>query len=169
MIGAPCDLPDSYGSNNGFDGYYPYFLYDNLNLNTTASFGFGSVITASGNFYGGDLLLTGHPDTAATNYQWYYEGVALLGQNDSILDISANGLDTGCYQFYSMVDAACSIAELCVRPICVPPVIDNTLISGCVPVNAVFQNGTDTSQVMALPYQMILTLRIYTPNQGPTR
>jgi gliding motility-associated-like protein len=147
MIGAPCTLPADYPSVNS--PWLAYFLYDNLTLNETSLF--GSTIDGAGEFYTDDLELTAHPDSVANSYQWYYQGVAISGETDTVLGISANQLDTGWYQFLSAFDTACTIAQFYVAPpVCIPPSISNTAVASCVPLNVALLNGTDTT--LALSY-----------------
>lgn len=150
MIGSPCVPPADYPSVSS--SWLAYFLYDNLTLNESSLF--GTTITDSGDFYTNDETLTGHPDTAATHYQWYYQGVALVGETDTVLSIATtNPLDTGWYQFLSSFDTACTIAEMYVPlPICVPAIIANPITSQCTPLNMQFQNGSDTTQVISMQW-----------------
>ena len=142
IIGAPCDLPPSYGSTQDFDGYYPYFLYDNLTMNETSLFG-GS-ITVTGGFCTGDLVLHGQPDSAATSYQWFENGVALPGQTDSLLFVSVLGLDSGLYQFQAVADTVCAVSSVVVDPPDYPePLIGAVPTAGCGPLNVNFTNLTD--------------------------
>lgn len=148
MFGSPCTLPADYP--NVFDPWLAYFIFDDLILNESALF---STIEQTGGFCTNDLTLLGHADTLANTYQWFYEGVALVGQTDTILGISTNGLDTGMYQFVSYLDTACAISETWVGPpLYVPPVISNAPISSCVPINFQFENGSDTSQVISMEW-----------------
>lgn len=144
IIGG-CNLDASYGYTSDPDQYYPYFLYDNLTLNQ--SIYFGTNITGSGLWYGNDAVLTGHADTSATGFQWYFEGVAIGGATDSVLQVSALGLDTGCYQLVTYLDTVCTTSEFCINPICVTPIITNAATSGCSPVAVNFQNGVDMTLV----------------------
>ncbi|MBP7515628.1 MAG: PKD domain-containing protein, partial [Flavobacteriales bacterium] len=149
MIGSPCTLPADYP--NVFDPWLAYFIFDNLTLNESSLF--GSTIDESGEFYTEDLTLTGHPDTIANSYQWFYEGVALIGQTDTILGISINDLDTGWYQFVSYFDTACVVSEIHVDPpVCVPALIANVPVSSCDPITFQFENGSDTSQVISIEW-----------------
>lgn len=149
MIGSPCTLPPDYP--NVFDPWLAYFIFDNLTLNESSLF--GSTIDEEGEFYTEDLTLTGHPDTIANSYQWFYQGVALIGQTDTILEVAVNDLDTGWYQFVSYFDTACVISEIWVAPpVCVPAVIANAPLSSCDPLNFQFENGSDTSQVISIEW-----------------
>ena len=148
MIGSPCTLPADYP--NVFDPWLAYFIFDNLTLNATSAF--GSTVTETGEFYQDDLELTGHPDTLAQSYQWFYQGVALPGETDTILGISANDLDTGWYQFVSYYDTVCVISEIHVDPVCVPATIGNAPVTSCDPVNFQFVNGSDLTQVIEVEW-----------------
>lgn len=94
MIGPPCTLPPGYPSGGAC---MPYIMYDDLVLNNSAAFG-PSSIDITGGWCTNDLVLTGHPDTVGT-YQWYLDGVALVGETDTILDVSAGGYTDGLYTF----------------------------------------------------------------------
>ena len=146
MIGSPCTLPPDYPSVS--DQWLAYFIFDNLTLNETSAF--GSTITEAGEFYLDDLELTGHPDSLAQSYQWFYQGVALPGQTDTILGVSINDLDTGWYQMVSYYDTICVISEIHIDPICVPAVIGNAPVTSCDPVNFQLQTLSDLSQVIGV-------------------
>lgn len=77
MLGAPDQLPAEYANNT----CYPYFLMDNLTLNEASAF--GPAIQAQGDYCSGNLVLSlGNQATAsaiATNYQWYKNGIAVMG------------------------------------------------------------------------------------------
>ena len=146
MIGSPCTLPADYPSVS--DPWLAYFLMDNLTLNETSLF--GSTIEEAGEFYGNDLTLTAHPDSLANSYQWYYQGVALIGETDTVLGISVNDLDTGWYQFLSAFDTACAVSQFYIAPpVCVTGDISNSAVSSCDPINLVLNNTTDTTQAIS--------------------
>jgi gliding motility-associated-like protein len=44
------------------------------------------------------------------------------------------------------------VAFICIDPVCVTPIIANGTLSGCFPLNAVFDNGTDTSDVQSMTW-----------------
>jgi gliding motility-associated-like protein len=81
MLGAPEQLPAEYANNT----CYPYFLMDNLTLNEASVF--GPAIHAQGDYCSGNLVLSlGNQATAsavATNYQWYKNGIAVIGATGS--------------------------------------------------------------------------------------
>ncbi len=149
VMGSPCTLPADYP--NVFDPWLAYFIFDNLTLNESSLF--GSTVDQDGEYYTEDLTLTGHPDTIANSYQWFYQGVALIGETDTILEVAVNDLDTGWYQFVSYFDTACVISDIYVSPpLCVPANIANVPASSCDPITFQFENGSDTSQVISIEW-----------------
>jgi len=108
-LGPPCNLPAV-----GYDGYNasscaPYFLVDNLIMNETAMFNSNLSTDTTGNACT-SLLLNAHADTVGT-FQWYQDGVALIGETDSILDITANSYPSGSYQVLFDYGTDCLIGE----------------------------------------------------------
>lgn len=97
VLGFPCNLPagwpDLSAATSG--NCMPYVVVDNLILNTSGSFG-GVAISTQGSICGNDLVLVSSSGSAGT-YQWYNSGVAIVGQTNSTLNISALGLGTGTY------------------------------------------------------------------------
>lgn len=139
IIGGPCNVPPDVDNN----GYYPYFWVDDLTLNASSLF--GSTVTQTGGFCTNDVVLHGNPDPITTGYQWYQNGIALIGQTDSILQVSALGLDSGLYQFQALLaDTACSISPYLIQPPVFPePLVGALPTEGCGPLNVNFTNLTD--------------------------
>ena len=106
MIGSPCTIPASYTTPSGC---YPYFYYDNLILNEAALFN-PVTVQQTGHMCTNDLLLTATSGGTGT-YQWYYEGVAIIGQTGLTLDVSNNGLGDGVYQVMYTEINGCAVAE----------------------------------------------------------
>jgi gliding motility-associated-like protein len=88
-IGSPCTLPPSYQAPPS--GCYPYFYFDNMLLNTSSAF---NNITQSGSFCANNFALQSATQPGAT-YQWYLNGVAIIGETNPTLNISANNYGTG--------------------------------------------------------------------------
>lgn len=169
MIGGPCTLPESFQLGK-FSSIYPYFWIDNLILNTSASF--NSLVVQTGSFCTDDVVLHGQPDSLFTSFQWYYQGVALAGETDSLLMISDLGLTTGTYQFMAMDDdTTCSTFEFeLLPPTEVMPEITNSVDLGCAPLTTTFENvnsdeivgwlwefgdgGSDTAQSPTYTYEV---------------
>lgn len=105
VIGPPCT------PNNGSIAYY---YVDGLTLAETS--GFGSVtITESGGFCSNDLVLNATADTSGT-WQWFKDGVALVGETSPTIDISTNGYGTGTYTARIANGAKCETNDYVVEP-----------------------------------------------------
>ena len=86
------------------EGLFSFYYVDELNLFDSESF---SDISESGNLCNGDLTLTAIADTSGGVWQWYKEGIALLGETGINVDVADYGL--GNYT------AVYSIGDSCVR------------------------------------------------------
>jgi gliding motility-associated-like protein len=109
MIGAPPVLPVSYPSNSSAD--FPYFLYDNLLLNTASSFGVN--ITSTGNFCENDLVLTANITATVgtgTTYQWYKNGIAIVGATSSSYSVPAIPTNLGEYSVKITNGSTCYVS-----------------------------------------------------------
>jgi gliding motility-associated-like protein len=108
MLGPPCELPSS-GEYTEIIAAAPYFYLDNLVLNKSESFGIS--IEQSGDYCAGNLLLSVSPDTSGI-IQWYRDGIAISGENDTILDISGNTYPAATYQVTFSCGGICQVAEI---------------------------------------------------------
>ncbi len=113
MLGSPCVLPGSYPPNSS-GLCFPLFMYDDLTLNESSLF--QAQVDIEGNFCTNDLVLTAHPDTLGS-YQWFQEGVALIGENDTIIDISSGGYGPGEFAFRVSIGVdSCALAYIDIPP-----------------------------------------------------
>ena len=143
IIGSPCALPAGYSPPSGC---YPYFYYDNLILQSTS---FSNSITQSGQWCTNDVQLTTNP-TASSTYQWYLNGVALVGETGLTLSVSSNNYGVGNYTIVTTtgVDCAASSDSVVIPPF---PASNFSAISVCenLPINFVdnstFPSGTITN------------------------
>lgn len=87
-----------------------YYYLDGLTLAETSAFSSIS-ITETGSYCTDDLALNATIDTTGGSWQWYYEGVALVGQTNPTLDISGNNLTTGTYQAVYTHGSKCETGE----------------------------------------------------------
>lgn len=108
IIGSPCTLPPDYPLNTG-SNCLPYFIFDNLVLNHS-SFFTNISIREDGNHCANDFTLAAHTDTFGGAWQWFHNGVALAGETDSIIEISANGYGYGDYTARYSLDTLCESA-----------------------------------------------------------
>lgn len=140
MIGGPCTLPVGYPTSSG--SCTPYFMYDDLTMNE--SIFFNSNVEVDGHFCTDDLMLTAHPDTLG-DYQWFLDGVAIIGETDTIIDISGGTYGPGDYSFMlSLGVDSCSISIVNVQPVDNPVAnFSATPVTGCSPLNVNFTNLTD--------------------------
>lgn len=107
MIGPPCGtLPPGYQGSP----CSAYFFYDDLIL---ASNDFFNSITIEeyGSFCDENLYLVASSDSIGGSWQWYKDGIALVGQTNHILDISANNYTEGDYQVRYTIGTRCDIGE----------------------------------------------------------
>ncbi len=116
MLGSPCELPVDYP--HVTDAWLAYFIMDELSISTSGSMGAG--ITSEGNWCDGDLVLTAHPDSLVSGYQWYQDGIAIQGASDTVLAISALSLDSGDYVFRAMTDTSCTTSTFHVETVIEP-------------------------------------------------
>lgn len=116
IFGSPCVLPASYTGTS----CYPYFYFDNLLLNKSTSF--NSNLTQTGNWCSNTTQLSGNA-VAGASYQWYLNGVALVGKTSLTLNVSGNNLPIGNYSLVTIVGSNCSRASISVLKYTNPPVI----------------------------------------------
>ena len=94
MLGAPPVLPVSYTRTNG----NPYFLFDNLLLNTSASFGVN--ISQQGLFCDSNLILKAELTKTVSDkktFQWYQNGIAILDATQESYKVPAFSTSLGQY------------------------------------------------------------------------
>ncbi len=106
IIGSPCFLPTDYPSVSST--WLAYFLMDELSISTIGSA--GAPITSEGSWCDGDLVLTADPEGNMSEYQWYQNGIAILGATDTVLAVSALALDSGDYVFRTVGDTSCALS-----------------------------------------------------------
>ncbi|MFN4853654.1 MAG: PKD domain-containing protein [Bacteroidota bacterium] len=138
IIGASCSLPADYSFTLS---EMPYFLADNLILNQANLF---SMISDSGSVCRNTLRLSFTGDSLAVNYQWYFNGVAILGETDTILQAGNLGLGAGRYQLRVVYpDGTCHlITRLIAEPPATVPQISSSRELGCPPLSVQFTNNS---------------------------
>jgi large repetitive protein len=140
MIGAPPILPLSYLNNSSG---YPYFLFDNLLLNLASVFGVN--ISQNGIFCDNNLVLTANLTTTlspAVTYQWYLNGIAIIGATNPTYNVPAFTTSLGNYSVKVTDGANCYISSkatinntisspsnLTIQPNCIVPTGTITITS----------------------------------------
>jgi gliding motility-associated-like protein len=124
VLGPPCILPADYTSNSDPDPHLAYVVADNLVLNSTASFS-SIPITQTGSLCTGNAILS----TTATGgtFQWYKDGVAIIGENQPTLNVTA----TGNYTLTQITTAGCSSGSYQVAGTTAPVVVSVNNASIC--------------------------------------
>ncbi len=151
MIGPPCNTPpDHVPRYNEADTlklgvYYPYYIIDDLVLNTQDQF--TGVISAEGGLCAHDLVLTAHAPPNTVTYQWYLDGVALIGRTASALPV---GVDMGPGVYTCVARNAtngCLAMEFRVAPEPLMPAITVAPITGCSPLEVAFHCSTPLASI----------------------
>ncbi|MBK7344289.1 MAG: gliding motility-associated C-terminal domain-containing protein [Saprospiraceae bacterium] len=108
MIGPPCVLPPGYVSGAPC---YPYFYYDNLILEELQPVD-GLEILELGAPCEGNQTLIAWVNHSGGTWQWYLDGVALIGETSDVLYISQLGYGSGTYTVrYSFNGECITISE----------------------------------------------------------
>jgi gliding motility-associated-like protein len=122
IIGSPCTLPPGY---NG--ACYPYFYFDNLILNETSFFNSLS-ITPTGDYCSDNVVLTAASDSSGGTWQWYREGVALVGETNAVLNVSANNYGIGTFQARYTIGNQCEVTDILLEEETVTADFTNTTV-----------------------------------------
>lgn len=136
MFGPACPIPTDYISTSQT---WPYFFVDGFSLEPVEL-----TATATGSPCTNDLVLTAEPFEALNAYQWYLNGVAIVGQTSTVLQASVLGLGEGVYAIRTISPTGvCKLAEVDVQVIYPEPLAAVTPSEGCAPLNVQFTNLTD--------------------------
>lgn len=82
-IGGPCELPG--------DFTYSYYYIDDITVLSSEEDDVFAEITESGSWCNADLALTAETDAAGGSWQWYKDGIALVGETDDDIDVMDYG------------------------------------------------------------------------------
>ncbi|WP_167398308.1 T9SS type B sorting domain-containing protein [Flavobacterium crocinum] len=113
MLGAPKELSDSYVNEYDYQLCYPYFYIDNVLLNKSSDLGLS--ITSTGSFCENNLVLNAQIDASLGSgytYQWYKDGIAIVGETNSTLSIAFASANIGNYQVKITNATSCKISPL---------------------------------------------------------
>lgn len=98
-IGSPCNFPAFYPNMSLVSAdCLPYFVFDNLILNTTSHIGFVN-ISATGHYCTNNLILKANivNSVASSTIQWYYNGIAITGATNSTYAVPSGTAGIGNY------------------------------------------------------------------------
>lgn len=87
----------------------PYFFFDNLILAESVMFGI-PLMSVEGDICNNDLVLSSS-DTIPGTYQWYKDGIALIGETNISLSVPNDGDAEGVYEIVVTVDEGCFNGE----------------------------------------------------------
>ena len=108
ILGSPCVLPPGYV----WTSYAPFFYFDNLLLNTAAAFGVN--INQTGNYCDNNLVLNANLTTVMTGtvlYQWYLNGIAIVGATSSSYIVPPFPSSLGSYSVKITSDSTCFVSS----------------------------------------------------------
>jgi gliding motility-associated-like protein len=145
-FGGGCDMPTSYAAvpeTEDHPRFNPYFLVDELMLNVASAF-VTLPVAAEGGVCSGDLLLTATPPAVGSGFQWYHEGVAIVGATSLTLQPGTFGLGAGVYSFTCDVEGQCLKGWVTVPGPALVPDISIGPEEGCVPLTVTFIENTHT-------------------------
>ncbi len=112
-LGGPCNVPLGCGyDGSGTTDEIPYFIVDNLILNESNAF--STSISKSGDLCTDDLVLTATAPGSGT-FQWYKEGVAIVGQTNPSLNVSTLSGTPGNYQVLYSEGGGCDTANILIQ------------------------------------------------------
>ena len=143
MLGAPPVLPPSFTSSNG----NPYFLFDNLILNTSASFGLN--IAQEGSFCENNLVLKANVTTNVSSnatYQWYHDGIAIIGATDINYTVQSFTSNLGNYSVKVTDGSNCYISSKTTINNTIPGPSSTTTQPNCIVTTGVITITTPASQ-----------------------
>jgi gliding motility-associated-like protein len=137
MIGPACPIPQDY---NMWGSSEPYFFFDDFSLMNVEV-----AVSRTGHPCTNDLVLTASPYDAPPNtYQWYLNGVAIVGETGPVLNASALGLGAGIYAMRVIrADGSCALAPKEVTVEHPVPLATATPQTGCAPLVVQLSNQTD--------------------------
>lgn len=137
MFGPACPIPQDY---NMWGSSEPYFFIDDMSLTNV-----DVAITSTGHPCTNNLVLTASPfDDPPNSYQWYLDGVAIVGETGAVLNASALGLGAGTYTVRVIqADGSCIMTQQEFTAEYPVPLATATPTEGCAPLVVQFSNLTD--------------------------
>lgn len=147
MLGTGCTLPASFVGAEGSELYAPYLMLDDLHL-TEAVDQVLLPVQVSGHPCTNDVRVSAYPPAIATGYQWYRDGVALVGQTTTTVEVSALALGEATYTFAVDHGGECLMGSAMVAvPLPLTIAMELVPASGCVPTTVAFADLTGVGAV----------------------
>ncbi|MFT3883977.1 MAG: PKD domain-containing protein [Flavobacteriales bacterium] len=148
MFGPPCPIPQGYWAHNDCS---PFIYMDDMALKPLSL-----DIEHTGHPCTHDLQLTAIPyDPANSRYQWYLDGVAIVGQTGEHLLASTLGLGQGIYTVRSIAtNGDCLLASDTLLVKYPKPLLSATPQRGCAPLAVTLSNSTDPALTAHLAWDL---------------
>ncbi|WP_299518013.1 hypothetical protein, partial [uncultured Flavobacterium sp.] len=111
MIGSPYTLPNTYVNEIGYLSCFPYFYLDNIILDNASNLGVN--ISQTGSFCDNTLVLIAEIDSSigsGYSYQWYKDGIAIVGSTSISLPINNQTNNIGNYRVKITNSSSCKIS-----------------------------------------------------------
>jgi gliding motility-associated-like protein len=126
------------GGRCNYSGPGGYFLMDNLKILPDSSQG---LITRKGNLCDSNLTLTANSNIQNGAYQWYLDGVALLGEINNFLNVTQYGVGT--YSYRITTGTGCERADYDITTATIIPAF--TFANQCINDSVIFNDNSTIS------------------------
>ena len=103
IIGPPCNLPNGY---NGGSPCWPYFYFDGMTLVEEAPLE-DLILELQGHPCDDNLAIIAEGGTPDGTWQWYFNGIAILGETSEILEIPLAEYEPGTYTVQFSLNGEC--------------------------------------------------------------
>ncbi len=116
MIGPPCTIPAGY--HNSTLDCAPFFGLDDLQVNLSSEFNKPTIaLDSTGAICNNDLKLSATASEAGGTWQWYHNGIAIVGQTTNELDVMAAvpNPHTGLYTVTYTLNGSCLKKEITIN------------------------------------------------------
>ena len=154
------------GGDCGSGGARTYYYMDDLSLVSTEEFDVLS-ISQSGQYCDNNIVLTAVADTFGGTWQWYKEGIALVGQTTDTYNVPAGMPGVGVYTATYTIGPQCESIDIEVE---LPdfPTADFTTTNVCFPDEVVFTDQSAVASGTIDSYQWDFGNNNTSSDQSPT-
>jgi gliding motility-associated-like protein len=145
-----------------------YYYLDGLTLAETGAFT-SLNIDPTGDLCNNDYQLTASTDTSGGTWQWYQEGVALVGETNAVLDISGNNLTSGEYSAMYTIGPKCDLnSYVVVEPPYPTADFDNTTVCEGLSTTFTDQSVAGATNIVGWDWDFSSNSSIDDVTQNPT-